>query len=202
MLLAKGPVLLMTTICWKRLSFTQRMVIAPSSKIIWPIWTRVYFWLSFLFHWSICLTLCQWKWSASHSVVSDSSRAMDSTDHGIFQARILECVAVPVCRGFSHPRDQTQVSCITGGFFTSWATREARFMAVLLLFWSCSLVGGLQIRNLESSRFVVLFQDCLAIQGPLRFCKNFRVGFLLLQKSSWDFYRDFFCRLLWVILTF
>ena len=27
-------------------------------------------------------------------------------------------------RRFSQPRDQTQVSCITGGFFTIWATRE------------------------------------------------------------------------------
>ena len=27
-------------------------------------------------------------------------------------------------RGSSEPRDRTQVSCIVGGFFTSWATRE------------------------------------------------------------------------------
>ena len=32
----------------------------------------------------------------------------------------------PFSRGSSQPRDQTQVSCIAGGFFTSWATREAR----------------------------------------------------------------------------
>ena len=31
----------------------------------------------------------------------------------------------PYFRGSSQPRVQTQVSCITGGFFTSWATREA-----------------------------------------------------------------------------
>ena len=30
----------------------------------------------------------------------------------ILQARILEWVAFPFCRGSSHPRDQTQVSCI------------------------------------------------------------------------------------------
>ena len=30
-------------------------------------------------------------------------------------------------RGFSQPRDQTQVSRITGGFFTSWTTREAPY---------------------------------------------------------------------------
>ena len=41
------------------------------------------------------------------------------------QARILEWVAVPFSRGSSQPRDQTQVSCIAGRVFTSWATREA-----------------------------------------------------------------------------
>ena len=37
---------------------------------------------------------------------------------GIFQARILEWVAVPSSRGSSQPRDQTQVSHIAGRFFT------------------------------------------------------------------------------------
>ena len=36
--------------------------------------------------------------------------------------RILEWVAIPFSRGFSWPRDRTQVSCIA--FFTVWATRE------------------------------------------------------------------------------
>ena len=58
-----------------------------------------------------CLTLCD---------------PMDYTAHGIFQARILEWVAVPFSRGSSQPRDQTQVSCIAVRFFTSWATREAQ----------------------------------------------------------------------------
>ena len=48
-----------------------------------------------------------------------------SSVHGILQARILEWVAVPFSRGSSQPRDQTQVSFITGGFFIVWATREA-----------------------------------------------------------------------------
>ena len=50
---------------------------------------------------------------------------MDYTVHGIFQARIMEWVAFPFSRGSSQTRDQTQVSCIAGEFFTSWATREA-----------------------------------------------------------------------------
>ena len=46
--------------------------------------------------------------------------------HGILQARILKRVAFLFSRGSSQPRDQTQVSHIAGGFFTSWATREAQ----------------------------------------------------------------------------
>ena len=51
---------------------------------------------------------------------------MDYIVPGILQARILQCVAFPFSRGSSQPRDQTQVSCITGWFFTSWATRGAQ----------------------------------------------------------------------------
>ena len=58
-----------------------------------------------------CLTLCN---------------PMDSTVHGILQARILEWVVFPFSRGFSQPTDQTQVSRIADGFFTSWATKEAQ----------------------------------------------------------------------------
>ena len=47
---------------------------------------------------------------------------MDYTVHRSLQARILEWVAFSFSRGSSQPRDQTQVSRITGGFFTSCAT--------------------------------------------------------------------------------
>ena len=39
--------------------------------------------------------------------------------HGILQARILEWVAFPFSRRSSQLRDQTQISCLAGGFFTS-----------------------------------------------------------------------------------
>ena len=66
----------------------------------------------------------------SHSVVSDSCNPMDcrppeSSVHEILQARILEWVAIPFFRGSSQLRDPTWVSCITGRFFTIWATKEA-----------------------------------------------------------------------------
>ena len=39
-------------------------------------------------------------------------------------SRILEWVAYPFSNSYSWPRNQTRVSFIAGGFFTSWATRE------------------------------------------------------------------------------
>ena len=50
---------------------------------------------------------------------------IQSMEDCILQARILEWVAFPFSRGSSQPKDWTQVSCMPGGFFTSWATREA-----------------------------------------------------------------------------
>ena len=41
-----------------------------------------------------------------------------SSIHGIFQARVLEWVAISFSRGSSRPRDRTQVSHIEGRHFT------------------------------------------------------------------------------------
>ena len=49
-----------------------------------------------------------------------------SSVHGIFQARVLEQVAISFSKGSSQPRDQTRVSRIVGRCFTVWAMREAQ----------------------------------------------------------------------------
>ena len=74
--------------------------------------------------------------SESCSVVSDSL-----WPHGLYSpwnSRVLEWVAIPFSRGSSQPRDRTQVSHTVGGFFTSWATREAQKskMAIKWSFWN------------------------------------------------------------------
>ena len=43
---------------------------------------------------------------------------------GILQAKIIEWVAILFSRGSSWPRDQTQVSRISGRFFSIWVIRE------------------------------------------------------------------------------
>ena len=60
-------------------------------------------------------TLASWK--------EGESESLSCVVHGILQARILEWVACPFSRGSYQPRDQTQVSCIAGRFFTNWAIK-------------------------------------------------------------------------------
>ena len=45
--------------------------------------------------------------------------------HGIFQARVLEWIAISFSRGSSRPRNWTWVSRIAGRRFTIWTTRES-----------------------------------------------------------------------------
>ena len=58
--------------------------------------------------------------------------------HGIFQARVLEWVAISFSRGSSCPRDRTQVSCIAGRCFTLWATRVNAHLCVQFSFTQIS----------------------------------------------------------------
>ena len=82
------------------------------------------------------LNYIYWKWSCSCCLVAKSCLTllwpMDGSPpgasvHGIFQARILEWVAMPSSRS-SRLRDQTHVSCISRlhkWILHCWATREA-----------------------------------------------------------------------------
>ena len=87
---------------WPRSQIRSRSTVLRVRTSVWPI--------------------CE---NESHSVVSDLCYSMDYTVHGILRARILEWEVFPFSRESSQPRDRTQVSCIAGRFFTSWATREA-----------------------------------------------------------------------------
>ena len=62
-----------------------------------------------------CLTLCY----------STDCSPPGSSVHEIFQARILEWVAMPSSRESSQPRDQTHVSCNGRRVLYCWATWEA-----------------------------------------------------------------------------
>ena len=75
-----------------------------------------------MFSHSDMLTSLWPPWSAAHQA---------PLSMGILQAKILEWFAMPPSRGSSKPRDQTQVSCTAGRFFTIWATRKASWFGVI-----------------------------------------------------------------------
>ena len=75
---------------------------------------------------------CVWLFVTPRTIAHQAPLSM-----WILQARILEWVTMPSSRGSSQPKDRTWASCIAGGFFNSWATREAlyilnTFMLILL----------------------------------------------------------------------
>ena len=75
------------------------------------------------FHlWIIPLTLVLVAQSCQTLCGPQDCSPSGSSAHGIFQARVLDWIANFFSRGFSQPGDQTRVSCITGRFFTIWAT--------------------------------------------------------------------------------
>ena len=66
----------------------------------------------------VCTLSCVWLWDPMDYSLPESSV------HGIFQARILEWVAISSFRGSSQPKDQTRVSCIGRWVLYHWATWE------------------------------------------------------------------------------
>ena len=52
-----------------------------------------------------------------------------SSVHGIFQAVVLEWIAISFSKGSSQPRDRTQVSCIVDRHFTVWPTGKSIYFS-------------------------------------------------------------------------
>ena len=93
------------------------------NKLCWGNWTIIFKELKrlkleyFLIPYQSCPTL----WDPKDCSLPGSSV------YGIFQARILEWVAISFSRGSSWPRDWSQVSRIVGRRFTVWATWEVQY---------------------------------------------------------------------------
>ena len=71
----------------------------------------------------VCVLVTQ-SWDCTTLFDAMDCSLLGSSVHGILQARILKWVAIPFSRGYSWLRDWTHISCIVGGFFTIWITRE------------------------------------------------------------------------------
>ena len=69
----------------------------------------------------VCVCVCVCVRTQSYLTLCDpmDHSLPGSSDNGIFQATILEWVAMPSSRGSSQPRDQICISYIAGRFFTA-----------------------------------------------------------------------------------
>ena len=113
------------------------------------------------------LCVCGWVCVCYYSVMSDPMDCSPpgSSVHGILQARILEWVAIPFSRVSSWPRGQTQVSCISGRFFTVWviwmikktqnSCFENRHLHVHIVTKQCSMGSS------PDRLYCVLYLSCL-----------------------------------------
>ena len=110
-------------------------------------------------------SLCHvWLFVTPWTVTCQAPKAV-----GFFWARILEWVAISSCGGSSQPRDQTQVSCIAGRFFTTEPPGKPGFSIYIYDLQRSSAVGWI----------LVLFEITVGSGKPER---------LLLQGGWWEWW--------------
>ena len=72
-----------------------------------------------------------------------------------FISGLLEEVAIPLSKGSSWSRDQTQISCVARRFFTVWATKEDLYQDID------------KFSNLWMDEFGNLFTDILVTRNSM-----------------------------------
>ena len=103
-----------------------------------------------------CLTLCN---PMDYSLPSYSV-------HRIFQARILEWIAISFSRVSSQPRDRTQVSCIEGRCFNFWLLLRG-----ILWFPMALSISKLLLLNYSSSGpLSLLLSPSITLLFPISCC--------------------------------
>ena len=137
-----------------------------------------------------CLTLCD----------PMDCNPPGSSAHGILQGRTLEWVALPSSGGSSQLRDQTWVSCIAGGFFTVWTTREAQEnrkeggksaverdnLSYLSGLWSRVTTKQKPYVDSENTQLISLGQCLLSFDGPSNHLGIFLKCLLIPPVSGWE----------------
>ena len=103
----------------------------------------------------------------------------------ILQARILERAAIPFSRGSSQPKDQTQVYCIAGRFFTIWVTRETQSPPIFHHFLSSIGHQGQKPTQTGSSLRGLLKEDsCISSWSPGPVARLWKVSRIAQSASA------------------
>ena len=148
------------------------------------------FWSEVKWNLLICVRLCATHWTVVHEVL---------------QASILEWIPFPFSRGSSEPRDRTQVSCIAGGFFTSWTSREAHFLetfnqnwvlnfvkSFLCIYWDDRMVFIFQFVNMVYHiGWFVYIEESLHPWDKAHLIMMYELLSVLLDSICWSFFEDF-----------
>ena len=116
-----------------------------------------------------CLSQRQWsevaQWCLTLCDPTDCSLPGSSV-HGIFQAIVLELIAISFSRGSSQPRDQTQVSLIIDRRFTVWTTSFSLILVPtcwmgLAFPWGC-ITSWYGLKNLKRDcvlQYISIFHE-------------------------------------------
>ena len=117
-----------------RKTSTSALLTMPMPLTVWitincgKLWKRWEYQTTLPASWQICIQVKkESEISQSYPTLCDPMgfSLPGSSVPGIFQARVLEWVAISFSRESSQPRDQIQASCIADRHFNIWATREA-----------------------------------------------------------------------------
>ena len=174
-------------------------MISSSYKLSWEV-----IWLSFLV--CVCVCVCarvctraqlssfpaiEVKWNEVTQLCLTLCYPMDcslpgSSVHGIFQARVLEWVAISFSRGSFWPRDWTWVSHIVGRCFTIWATREV-LPAIIKFIFPIFLYLGISLFLFRKS-FSQLAREILHDFFPWTWNPEERLGLVVLSCLSIFFF--------------
>ena len=90
---------------------------------------------------------------------------LGSSVHGVFQARILEWVAISFSRGSSWPKDWTCVSCIGRQILYNWMTGEAP-----VRLYTINIIISQTIKLNENSKVSVYVYDLISLANMFVMC--------------------------------
>ena len=110
-----------------------------------------------------------------------------SSVHGIFQAIVLEWVAISFSRGSSRPRARTRVSHTVNRRFTVWATREVLFEFIsrgLTALEPCTDFSAILLASLQSFKMASQLSVTFSSRSHIHRQTEQRVFFFFFSSSS------------------
>ena len=123
---------------------------------------------------------CVWLFATPWTVACEALSV-----HGIFQARILEWVAISFSRVSSQPMNQTHVSHIASRLFTIWATRKSHIcMYVHTSHTSVCNISPWRPIQKEFTMQGLLFRLSLKKEGQIQSKHYITTPFIFLSWSS------------------